>query len=69
MKIYHEGDVMNYPKPIMSITELTKLGFPRDLLYKASHAQGSEKYIIRTPGGGKILFDTERWEKVRRKWR
>lgn len=60
---------MQYPKQLMSITELTKLGFPRDLLYKSAHAQGAEKYIIRTPGGGKILFDTEKFEKVRRKWK
>lgn len=60
---------MVYPKPLMSITELVKLGFPRDMLYKAAHAQGCERYIIRTPGGGKILFDVEKWEKTRRKWR
>lgn len=60
---------MVYPKPLMSITELVKLGFPRDMLYKAAHAQGCERYIIRTPGGGKILFDVEKWEKMRRKWR
>jgi hypothetical protein len=60
---------MTYPKPLMSITELVKMGFPRDMLYKAAHAQGCERYIIRTPGGGKILFDVEKWEKMRRKWR
>ena len=58
---------MNYPKQIMSISELQKLGFPRDLLYKAAHAQGSERYIMRTPGRGKILFDTEKWERARNK--
>jgi hypothetical protein len=60
---------MTYPKPLMSITELNKLGFPRDLLYKAAHAQGCERYIIRTPGGGKILFDTEKWERIRKRWK
>lgn len=60
---------MTYPKPLMSITELVKMGFPRDMLYKAAHAQGCERYIIRTPGGGKILFYVEKWEKMRRKWR
>ena len=60
---------MTYPKPLMSITELVKMGFPRDMLYKAAHAKGAERYIIRTPGGGKILFDTEKFERVKKRWR
>ena len=61
---------MNYPKPIMSISELVKMGFPKELLYKAAHAKGSERYVTKTPGRGKFLFDTEKFEKVRRTlWR
>ena len=61
---------MNYPKPLMSISELNKMGFPRDYLYKSAHCEGCERYVTRTPGKGKILFDVEKWEKIRGKqWR
>ena len=61
---------MKYPKQIMSISELVQLGFSRELLYKAAHARGNERYTLRTPGRGKILFDTERFDRVKdRLWK
>lgn len=60
---------MNYPKPLMSISELQKMGFPKDMLYKAAHASDADRYVSRTPGKGKILFDTEKWERVRKRWK
>lgn len=47
---------MGYPKKFMSITELTKIGLSRDYLKQLSRADGAP--IIRTTGGGKILFRT-----------
>lgn len=58
---------MKYPKQIMTITELVNMGFSRTWLYQMARAEGSERYIIRTPG--KIFFDTERFEKYRGEWR
>ena len=61
---------MNYPKPIMSISELVELGYSREMLYRAAHALGSKRYILRTPGNGKILFDTEKFDRVKdRLWK
>lgn len=57
---------MKYPKGLMSISELTKLGFSKTDLYQAAHHYLSYKYIQVTKGGGKLLFDTEQWEKYRR---
>ena len=45
-----------FPKPFMSITELTKLGLPRELLKNISRV--SDAPIIKTMGGGKILYKT-----------
>lgn len=47
---------MQYPKEFMSITELTQLGLSRDYLKQLARADGAP--IIRTMGGGKILFRT-----------
>ena len=54
---------MTYPKAVMSITELTKMGFSRKELIKAAHHHLSSKYIIKTSGGGKYFFKTEEFEK------
>jgi hypothetical protein len=45
-----------YSKPFMSISELTALGLSRDYLKQLSRADGAP--IIRTLGGGKVLFKT-----------
>lgn len=56
---------MKYPKKLMSITELCKLGFSKNDLYAAAHHKHADQYIMWTKGGGKILFDTEAFEKYR----
>lgn len=55
---------MNYPKPIMSITELTKLGFSRDYLKRCIHIKGFPG--TRTSPNGKWIVDTEEFEKWRK---
>lgn len=45
-----------FPKPFMSITELTKLGLPREFLKILARIKDAP--IIMTMGGGKVLFKT-----------
>lgn len=52
---------MKFPKPVMSISELVKMGFSRTDLYKMAHSDDAHKYVLKM--GGKILFDTERLSK------
>lgn len=52
---------MQYPKPIMSLSELAEMGFPRHELNKNVHARG-QTFAFKTTGGGKWLFDTEKYE-------
>lgn len=52
---------MRYPKPIMSLSELAELGFPRRELNKNVHARG-QTFARKTTGGGKWLFDTVEYE-------
>ena len=47
---------MTYPRPFMSITELTELGLPRSYLKQLSRIKGAP--IIKTLKGGKIYFVT-----------
>ena len=47
---------MTYPKPFMSITELTELGLPRSYLKQLSRIKGAP--IVRTLNRGKIYFIT-----------
>lgn len=56
---------MRYPKPIMSISEMAEMGFSRTALYEFAHHQLAERYVIKTPKGGKIFFDTAEFEKLR----
>lgn len=51
---------MKYEKPLMSVTELTQYGYSRDYLNQLANAQGAP--VVWTPGGGKVLFDTEKLE-------
>lgn len=39
---------MNYPKPIMSIKEMTKLGFSMDYMKRIVHHKLAPKYADRT---------------------
>lgn len=50
---------MMFPKQLMTITEMMELGFSRYELYKFAGARGCP--IIRSPGGGKIKFDTTKF--------
>lgn len=57
---------MQYPKAVMSITELVEIGFGRDDMKAACHAEGQD-FATRTVGGGKFLIDTEKFEQWRQK--
>lgn len=59
------GEDMEYPKKLMSVSEMTKLGFSRAMLYELAHHQLAYRYIVSTRGGGKFLFDTDEFEKLR----
>ncbi len=54
---------MNYPKALMSITELNKLGFPREYLERYVRSRYADKAVIRTSKRGKYLIDTAKLEK------
>lgn len=56
---------MKYPKPVMSLTEMAKLGFSRTQLNQAAHHPLADKYMMTTANGGKFLFDTEKFERYR----
>ena len=45
---------MEYPKPIMSLPELKKLGFPAGILYRAANARGSGSF--KGGNGGKTAM-------------
>ena len=38
---------MQYPKQIMSISELNKLGFSKDFLYRAVHSKVAPRFAIK----------------------
>ena len=57
---------MEYPNPIMSITELEEMGFTRSYLKEMAHRRG-QKYATYSVGRGKFFFDTRRFEKEREK--
>ena len=60
---------MIYPKPIMRLTELEKMGFPRESLLKAFRSPGqtfawkNDPYKINSP----VLFDVDGFETWRKK--
>lgn len=56
--------MMQYPKPIMSVSELVKLGFTRDELNRAVHRK-NQNFATKTLGGGKWRIDTEKFEQFR----
>lgn len=57
---------MTYPKKLMTITELVKLGYSRSYLDRIAHHEQSHKYIRRTSTAknSTIRFDTEVLEKL-----
>lgn len=58
---------MNYSKPIMRMTELQKLGFPRAYLMRAYHTRGQKfaRKIDGTKDNSPIIFEVEGFEKWR----
>jgi len=54
-----------YAKPFMSITELTSVGLSRDYLKNLSRINGAP--VIKTLGGGKIYFITNKLDDFMRK--
>lgn len=60
---------MQYPKPMMSITEIHMImGVPLADLKRAVHIPG-QRFATKTCGGGKWLIDTAEYEKWRNKRR
>lgn len=58
---------MTYPKPIMRMTELEKMGFPREYLLRAYRTknQNFARKINGTKPNSPIIFDTEEFDKWR----
>ena len=59
---------MNYPKPVMSVTELKKMGFAEQWLMYVFRMQGNKAIAWKSSpqANSKILFDTEALEKFRK---
>lgn len=59
---------MNYPKPVMRLSELKKMGFPDEWLRYVYRMQGTRKIAWKMGMGenSPILFDTEALEKFRK---
>lgn len=55
---------MEYPKPIMSISELSEMGYSKYYLKCAAHSKHSSKFVIRNKRSGKIFIKTEEFEKL-----
>lgn len=53
---------MEFPKEVMSITELCKMGFTRYELTKYAHMKPSVAHL--SPGGGKYKFDTKKLKEL-----
>lgn len=47
---------MEYPKELMSVSELVQMGYTRDMLMNYSRARGAP--VVWTMGGGKVYFKT-----------
>lgn len=58
---------MEYPKPIMKISELMKLGFPEEMLLNAYRVKGQRFAQKMNPGKktSAIIFETAEFEKWR----
>ena len=52
---------MTFPKPVMTISELEAMGFPRKALYVWASMPGFPR--ITMPGGRRILVDTKAFNK------
>lgn len=57
---------IDYPKPIMSLTELTLMGFSRTYLNQMAHMEGQRCCTrLSRKDKSKIMFDTTKFEKER----
>lgn len=58
---------MTYPKKVMSLSELTELGFPMKMLREICKSIDAYRFVTRTSEKktAKLLIDTEEFEKVR----
>ena len=48
---------MDYPKPVMNLSQLAEMGFSKSTLRSLIREPG-QKIAVKTPGGGKWLVDT-----------
>lgn len=51
---------MNYPKPVMSIRELSALGYPVEYLRQLSRAKGSPCFRASNSTNAKVYFYTDK---------
>lgn len=56
---------MEYPKPVMKMGELVKMGFPRSFLDEAYRERGQDFAQKGAKKNSPIIFDTELFEKWR----
>lgn len=58
--------MMEYPKPVMKISELKKMGFPEQWLLSVFYVTKGIAWKTGTAPNCPIVFDTEALEKYRR---
>ena len=58
---------MTYKKPVMRLSELQKMGFPKEYLFRADRSKGQKfaRKINGTKTNSPIIFDTEEFDKWR----
>lgn len=57
---------MTYPKPVMRLSELEKMGFPKEfLMYAFRKGNGFACKMNPTKANSPIIFDTEEFDKWR----
>ena len=59
-----------YPKALMTVKELTEVGYPRQILDEIAHMQGAKSPIQRSRGqGATIRFQTNLIEEDLTEWK
>ena len=58
------GKSMKYDKPIMSVRELTQMGYPKSFLYQMAHSRFRDKVLLKRKG--KFFFFVEELERYRK---
>lgn len=61
--------IVEYPKPIMKISELISIGFPEEMLFNAYRTKGQRFAQKSNPAvkNSAIIFDTAEFDKWRMK--